>query len=681
MSALNFSKAPKRPTIGLLPLLVAIATWSGSAWSASGDLKWKFAPSQGRVITLFQGLVLDKKGDLYAGAMRYQQSPTLDLQKREYGLISLMGGGALSGSVPHIKWNQSYIQELGESAGGQPNPFASLIIKDDILVAQQYENTLIVAVNKNSGQLLKKIPLPVTAEMRRGPGALGNDGMLFLNRCENDANAIRPILYGVSVAEGKTQWKKQLGHRSSICNQLTFGEYQAFAPVLDATGIAHVSTQLNFWSESIPAGTFHAVTKDGSITDGAELPMRPLQSSMGEEGRVYTLGYKDRPSAKTDYALYATSPDQLSETLLSFTMNFGYFGDWSSEPVISGSSLYSIDSSGDGYRWAMSALDLSAKPVSRRWTFPLTLGDGGSYAERPTSTPAVSAGNTLYLATNQALYAINAETGVPRWKKTEYKGIKDLTIGLDGTLYAVACGDASCVIALEGDGTPLAKGPWPKFRGNLANTGQFLDSTAEDPVEPPIAANVTTSHDTVEGLQTVTLDGRASHTDSEGGLKYRWKQAGGPLLKTRIIGETHSQAAIEIPPVSSATVFNFRLEVTDGEGRTASNNTEVLANPPEIIHPPRFTVSPSAKKSVKGPKRIKLTALLSPLNTLGDPVTSGWSETTTGYKAGIVRDRVRSDQVIATIPRVTEKTTFTFEFTATNSAGTKSEIVTIHVMP
>lgn len=93
----------------------------------------------------------------------------------------------------------------------------------------------------------------------------------------------------------------------------------------------------------------------------------------------------------------------------------------------------------------------------------------GSYVD---ASPAVGANGTIYVGSSGGrIYVLNPN-GTLRWEyQTGDAVYSSPTIAADGTIY-VGSSDGY-LYAIYSDSQGLVNSPWPKFRGNLRNTGKF----------------------------------------------------------------------------------------------------------------------------------------------------------------------------------------------------------------
>ncbi|MDY7548509.1 PQQ-binding-like beta-propeller repeat protein [Glaciimonas sp. CA11.2] len=446
-----------------------------TAGSDVAQLKWKYQPPGDK----FFDLALDAGGDVYAGRTNHSA------KARHIGML----GFSDVEDQFKLKWSLDYLTEYPTGHNlevpyyhNRYRSFTGLIVKDNTVVARLFDSSLLIFVDTRTGNVLRTTPLEPLSKMSTqhvDTAALGEDGTLYFNRCNAVSSSVSEHEFlGVGFNDGLIKWQKQL--KGVGCTKPQFNEYfEVFSPVIDAAGVAHISTQ----EQGHFNGANFTVAENGDASKGVRLPMRSLQSAVGDNGVIYTLGYKQANynSTQTEYGLYSLNaeyPDQPAHLLYSFKSDRRYMGGLLTEPVIAGSSIYFADSAVNGTRYALSALTLDDNSHVPRWTFPFGESTTYHYKERVTATPAVSAGGLLYVGTTEALYAIDAATGEQKWKSSENRNASQLTIGKDGTLYAIACDD-TCIVAIKGDGTSLAKGPWPKARGDAANTGRVSKSIGE----------------------------------------------------------------------------------------------------------------------------------------------------------------------------------------------------------
>lgn len=88
------------------------------------------------------------------------------------------------------------------------------------------------------------------------------------------------------------------------------------------------------------------------------------------------------------------------------------------------------------------------------------------------SSPAIGSDGTIYVGSNDGnLYAITPDEKV-KWNFQTGDAIySSPAIGPDGTIY-FGSQDGN-LYAIQTDSKGLANSTWPKFRGNIRNTGRF----------------------------------------------------------------------------------------------------------------------------------------------------------------------------------------------------------------
>ena len=91
------------------------------------------------------------------------------------------------------------------------------------------------------------------------------------------------------------------------------------------------------------------------------------------------------------------------------------------------------------------------------------------------SSPAIGSDGAIYVGSyDNYLYAINPD-GSLKWNyKTDHWIYSSSAIGSDGTIYVGSVD--SYLYAIQGGSEGLADTPWPKFRKNNRNTGNYNDT-------------------------------------------------------------------------------------------------------------------------------------------------------------------------------------------------------------
>lgn len=93
--------------------------------------------------------------------------------------------------------------------------------------------------------------------------------------------------------------------------------------------------------------------------------------------------------------------------------------------------------------------------------------------QQNTTAPALAEDGTLYVGGYFGLFALRSDGGV-KWNIRMMSGSGAPTIAPDGTIY-YCCG-YQWVCAVQDEGSPLAKSPWPQMFHDPANTGRILTS-------------------------------------------------------------------------------------------------------------------------------------------------------------------------------------------------------------
>jgi len=108
-----------------------------------------------------------------------------------------------------------------------------------------------------------------------------------------------------------------------------------------------------------------------------------------------------------------------------------------------------------------------------------------------------------------------------------------------------------------------------KLIGSAANQTSSSSSSSGSNVRPTANAGV---DQTLDELNTITLDGSGS-TDSDGSIaSYRWVQVANDAPTVTLTNDLTAQATFLAPNITSDTKFEFRLFVIDDDGSSGADN-------------------------------------------------------------------------------------------------------------
>ncbi|MEO0258772.1 MAG: PQQ-binding-like beta-propeller repeat protein, partial [candidate division WOR-3 bacterium] len=352
--------------------------------------------------------------------------------------------------------------------------------------------------------------------------AIGYDGTVYVASRDNHLYAIYP--------NGKIKWKVMMGYESDFSHWLHGPDWNIYStPAIDPSGTIYVGNIKNdlyaitidgklkwsfktgciismpfrfftLWNSS-PAigsdgtiyigsglGELFALSVDGTLKwkFGAESGI-DSSPAIGQDGTIYI--------GSTDDHLYAINP---SGKTIELKWRFKTNGMVISSPAINdkntiyvGSTdgyLYAIDENGElKWKFKTGGEIYSSPAIDSLGTIYIGCYDGFLYAVRHDgklkwkfqtgspieSTPAIGSDGTVYVGSGYELFAISSE-GKLKGKFTTGGWIgSSPSIDSNGTIY-IGSGNG-CLYALRSTSASLANSPWPKFRGNLRNTGRYGD--------------------------------------------------------------------------------------------------------------------------------------------------------------------------------------------------------------
>lgn len=430
-----------------------------------------------------------------------------------------------------------------------------------------------------SGQLVAHVPLGlflmtlgVCGALHAAPGdlkwefltegvvnsspAIGADGTIYVGSDDGK-------LYALDGATGQKRWEFQTG--AAVVSSPSIGD-DGTVYVGSKDGIVYalngVTGQKKWqfltddWVESSPAvgadGTVYIGSHDGRVYAlvGATGEKRwefltggPIRSSpaIGTEGTVYVASYDGYL-----HALDGTTGQEKWECKIGANLSSSLAIGPDGTVYVGGGAVYAVNGATGLVNWEFSENDTYSSPVvgingtlyvlgppkllaldgitgQKKWEF---VGGGGT---GPSSCPALAADGTLYIWGSRNLYAVNSANGQREWDSPTVNAIwSSPSIGTNGAIYFG--GYDKKVYAIEGHTeVGLAGGFWPKFQGNVRNTGRALESR-------PIFLGSELSDQRVAQQSTVLF------TVSAGGarpLHHQWFYQG-----TALPGETNRTLAL-----------------------------------------------------------------------------------------------------------------------------------------
>jgi outer membrane protein assembly factor BamB len=280
--------------------------------------------------------------------------------------------------------------------------------------------------------------------------AIGSDGTLYV--------CIDAALVALDPADGSEVWSRDV--RS--------GNFCANSAVVDRTGVIYIVS--NDW--------LHAFEPDGSPHWPQPFELTLLQEkstsspAIGADGTIY-FGAEKSGGGFAGY-VYAVNADG--------TLRWRYEVPGErhvrASPAIGSDGTIYVTTKAfyDPDAGAQPALCLAFNPDgSIRWIYEIAPTAETIPADSYTS-PAIGADGTIYFAAESGyVFAVDAD-GELLWKDNFHNTINWSSPMLmdDGTLYIGGNRNEAegRLVAIRTESPGLDPGPWPKFRGNAANTGR-----------------------------------------------------------------------------------------------------------------------------------------------------------------------------------------------------------------
>jgi outer membrane protein assembly factor BamB len=211
-----------------------------------------------------------------------------------------------------------------------------------------------------------------------------------------------------------------------------------------------------------------ALARDGTILVGAYDGLLYAVSPEGAERWTFQTGdtIRSSPAIAFDRTIYFTST---SQRLYALTPDGGL--KWSLPLPLGDDALYSPAIGSDGTIYIGGEGLHAVDPNGRlRWTYPGTNPRSGTQSFQ---TPIVAGDGTVYVvggAGRRRVFALAAD-GTLKWDHPA-GGVGTPAIGLDGTILAMSDSTLHAIVERPGFNGGFAGAPWPKSRGDRANTGR-----------------------------------------------------------------------------------------------------------------------------------------------------------------------------------------------------------------
>jgi outer membrane protein assembly factor BamB len=268
-----------------------------------------------------------------------------------------------------------------------------------------------------------------------GPPAVGRNGTVLFANTVSDLFAFRPDSSQMPDWSQGTFREGVISVNSSLPGEAMVGGAQSKnSPAIwrDET----IALPRQHW--------LHLFDPDGSSAWFSELTPGQLGAvALADDGTIYVAD--DRATffavGRSGNTLWTSTPDG---TVLGSAVvgadNTIYFA--------TSNSVYALAPDG--------AVKWQTKAPMQAWTAPALADDG-----------------TLYVGATTGFFAIRSD-GSLKWTLRTMSATGAPTVAADGTIY-YPCG-YMWVCALQDEGSPLAKSPWPKMFHDTANTSRILTS-------------------------------------------------------------------------------------------------------------------------------------------------------------------------------------------------------------
>jgi outer membrane protein assembly factor BamB len=381
------------------------------------------------------------------------------------GGAGLLGGCKSSSSTDSRDAKTSTFKKKWEFTLGSRSQGALALANDGTLIAA-CDDGFVYAIDSN-GKLAWKTYIGPTA----ASPSIGSDGAIYI---ANNNGAVIAL-----NRSGSQRW------RSVVYNGNTYGHNAAaigrgilFTPSRDGLKAVSLSDGRLEWSTGLGTEQWGAVTvlSDGTILFGGhgrlyavdtmgnqlwQYPPLP-DDALKRNGGFPPPGQFPVASGITPgpdrLLLVGMGRDHLSAVGQDATLHWDYKSRGNS--LNTASPLVATDGTiffahADGHLYAFDSFG------SQKWSLDLNGYDA--------ATPILAADGTIFALGGRNLYAVSPAGNILAQVDVGNTVTSSPTLAPDGTVYVV--NEAGLLSAYEGGHGALMNSPWPKFQGDLANTG------------------------------------------------------------------------------------------------------------------------------------------------------------------------------------------------------------------